>query len=60
VGFGPVAHPQYVVLCVIGQGGYGANGAAPVVAQMLNYLSQHPVGPVQLPVQPAPASAKRR
>jgi penicillin-binding protein 2 len=60
VGFGPVGHPKYVVLCVIGQGGYGADAAAPVVAQMFNYLSQHPIGAVQLPTQPAPTTAKRR
>jgi penicillin-binding protein 2 len=46
VGFGPASAPKYVVLCVIGQGGYGADGAAPVVAQIFNYLVRHPVGPV--------------
>ncbi len=48
VGFGPIAHPKYVVLCVIGQGGYGANAAAPVVAETFNYLVAHPVTPVTL------------
>ncbi len=48
VGFGPVASPQYVVLCVIGQGGYGADGAAPVVAQIFNYLVAHPISPINL------------
>lgn len=51
VGFGPAAHPQYVVLCVIGQGGYGASAAAPVVAQAFNYLVAHPIKPVKLGVQ---------
>jgi penicillin-binding protein 2 len=51
VGFGPVGHPKYVVLCVIGQGGYGADAAAPVVAQTFNYLVAHPVGPVKLKAQ---------
>ncbi len=46
VGFGPVARPKYVVLCVIEQGGYGADGAAPVVAQIFNYLVAHPLKPV--------------
>jgi penicillin-binding protein 2 len=48
-GFGPVYSPRYVVLCVIGQGGYGANAAAPVVAQTFDYLVAHPVGPLVLP-----------
>ena len=48
VGFGPVGHPRYVVLCVIGQGGYGADAAAPVVARTFNYLVAHPVGPLHL------------
>ena len=48
VGFGPVGHPKYVVVCVIGQGGYGADAAAPVVAEAFNYLVAHPVTPVSL------------
>jgi penicillin-binding protein 2 len=44
VGFGPVGHPRYVVLCVVGEGGYGASVAAPVVAQTFNYLVGHPIG----------------
>lgn len=51
VGFGPVAHPKYVVLCVIGQGGYGAAAAAPVVAETFNYLVAHPIRPVRLKAQ---------
>jgi penicillin-binding protein 2 len=51
VGFGPTTHPQYVVLCVVAQGGYGADAAAPVVAQAFNYLVAHPVGPVRLKEQ---------
>ena len=51
VGFGPAYSPRYVVLCVIGQGGYGANAAAPVVAQTFNYLVAHPVGALVLPGQ---------
>lgn len=49
VGFGPVSSPRYVVLCVIGQGGYGANAAAPVVAETFNYLVKNGVPPVHLP-----------
>ncbi len=48
VGFGPVQHPKYVVLCVVAQGGYGANAAAPVVARAFNYLVAHPIKPVTL------------
>ena len=48
VGFGPVAKPQYVVLCVIGEGGYGSVASAPVVAEAFNYLISHPVKPVDL------------
>ena len=52
VGFGPAGSPRYVVLCVIGQGGYGANAAAPVVAQTFNYLVHNEIPPVHLPGQP--------
>jgi hypothetical protein len=40
-----------VVLCVIGQGGYGADAAAPVVAQTFSYLVSHPVGSLVVPRQ---------
>ena len=48
--------PKYVVLCVIDQGGYGADAAAPVVAETFNYLVAHPVGPVVLKSQLSLAS----
>jgi penicillin-binding protein 2 len=51
VGFGPTTKAKYVVLCVVGQGGYGANAAAPVVANIFNYLVAHPVAPVRLKPQ---------
>ena len=51
VGFGPVAHPKYVVLAVVGQGGYGASAAAPVVAETFNYLVAHPIQPVKITLQ---------
>jgi penicillin-binding protein 2 len=54
VGFGPVGHPKYVVLCVIAQGGYGADAAAPVVAETFNYLVAHPIGPVKLKAELIP------
>ena len=48
VAFGPVPNPKYVVLCVIGKGGYGASAAAPVVAQAFDYLVAHPIKPVHI------------
>ena len=54
IGFGPGQHPQYVIVCVIDQGGYGANAAAPVVANTFNYLVNNPVGPVTLPTASSP------
>lgn len=48
VGFGPTNHPKYVVLCVIAEGGYGADASAPVVAKTFNYLVDHPVPPLKL------------
>jgi penicillin-binding protein 2 len=51
VGFGPANHPKYVVLCVIDEGGYGADAAAPVVARTFNYLVAHPIGPVKFKQQ---------
>jgi penicillin-binding protein 2 len=53
VGFGPLNHapnqPEYVVAVVVDHGGYGAQAAAPAVANIFNYLYANPVGPVQLP-----------
>ena len=50
VGFGPAQQPKYAVICVIDQGGYGADAAAPVVAQAFNYLVAHP--PAALSLRP--------
>ncbi|MGO8871555.1 MAG: penicillin-binding protein 2 [Acidimicrobiales bacterium] len=49
VGFGPVADPQYVVVCVIDQAGYGVTASAPVVGAIFNYLAAHPVTPAAVP-----------
>ena len=55
VGFGgPNPTTQYVVVCVINQGGYGADAVAPVVRNIFNYLAANPVGP---PVIPPPTQA---
>ena len=44
VGFGPAnTTHQYVVVVVVGQGGYGADAAAPAVASVFNYLYANPV-----------------
>jgi penicillin-binding protein 2 len=59
VGFGPATKPEYVVLCVVAQGGYGADAAAPVVAQAFNYLVAHPVKPVTLKPQLTVPSKKK-
>jgi penicillin-binding protein 2 len=59
VGFGPATRPEYVVLCVVAQGGYGADAAAPVVAQAFNYLVAHPVKPVTLKPQLTVPSKKK-
>jgi penicillin-binding protein 2 len=56
VGFGPVADPQYVVVCVIDQAGFGATAAAPVVRDIYSYLATHPVGPAAIP---PPSAASR-
>jgi penicillin-binding protein 2 len=56
VGFGPGTDPSYVVVCVIDQGGYGASAAAPVVANVFNYLYANPVTPVVFPTASNPPS----
>ena len=53
MGFGPTDYtpgtPEYVVVVVIDHGGYGAQAAAPAVAQIYNYLYSNPIQPVVLP-----------
>lgn len=56
VSFGPNPNPQYAVVGVVAQGGYGAAGVAPAVAQIWNYLAAHPVGSVQTPTPTKPVS----
>ena len=57
VGFGPTADPQYVVVCVIDQAGYGATAAAPVVRSIFDYLATHPVAPATVPPDTKTAQA---
>jgi penicillin-binding protein 2 len=45
VAFGPNPNPQYVVLAVIDQGGYGAAAAAPLVRNIFNYIVANPMKP---------------
>jgi penicillin-binding protein 2 len=61
VGFGPTNHvpgtPEYVVVVVIDHGGYGAQAAAPAVAQIYNYLYANPIQPAVLPTSTKPPSS---
>jgi penicillin-binding protein 2 len=51
--------PQYVVVCVIDQAGYGAQAAAPVVRTIYDYLATHPVGAVALDPEPQVVQASQ-
>jgi penicillin-binding protein 2 len=57
VAFGPNPNPQYLVLAVIDQGGYGAEAAAPLVRNIFNYLVTNPVGAVKTPTPANPPSS---
>jgi penicillin-binding protein 2 len=54
VAFGPNPNPQYLVLAVIDQGGYGAQAAAPLVRSIFNYILANPITPVKLPTLASP------
>jgi len=54
VAWGPNPNPQYLVLAVIDQGGYGAQAAAPLVRNIFNYLVTNPVGGVRTPTTTTP------
>jgi penicillin-binding protein 2 len=56
VAFGPNPNPQYLVLAVIDQGGYGAAAAAPLVRKIFDYLVTNPVGAVKTPTPATPPS----
>jgi penicillin-binding protein 2 len=45
VAFGPNPNPQYLVLAVIDQGGYGAEAAAPLVRHIFDYIAGNPISP---------------
>lgn len=47
------AQPQYVVLAMVEQGGFGASVAAPIVRRVIDYLSNPTVAPAPVNVAPA-------
>jgi penicillin-binding protein 2 len=59
VAFGPNPNPQYLVLAVIYQGGYGASAAAPLVRNIFNYIAANQAllsSPVKTPTPANPPS----
>ncbi len=59
VAFGPNPNPQYLVLAVIDQGGYGADAAAPLVRNIFNYIYNNQdqiAGAVKTPTPANPPS----
>ncbi len=57
VAFGPIPNPEYVVLAVVGQGGYGDAAAAPAVMSIFNYLVTNPIPQgVRIPTPSNPPS----
>ncbi len=57
VAFGPNPNPQYLVLAVIDQGGYGAQAAAPLVRNVFDYIVANPMSPlVKTPTPSSPPS----
>ena len=56
VGWGPVSNPQYLIMVIVNQGGFGASAAAPVARDGFNYLLANPVLPVQLNAPPIGAA----
>jgi penicillin-binding protein 2 len=57
VAFGPNPNPQYVVLAVIDQGGYGAEAAAPLVRSIFDYIEANPIGAVKTPSVKSPPTS---
>ena len=59
VAFGPNPNPQYLVLAVIDQGGYGADAAAPLVRNIFDYIYTNQdqiAGAIKTPTPASPAS----
>ena len=57
VAFGPNPNPQYVVLAVIDEGGYGAEAAAPLVRSIFDYIVANPIGAVKTPTLKSPPTS---
>ena len=57
VAWGPNPNPQYLVLAVIDQGGYGAQAAAPLVRNIFDYIAGNPVNEKVATPTPADANA---
>jgi penicillin-binding protein 2 len=57
VAFGPNPNPQYVVLAVIDQGGYGAEAAAPLVRNIFDYILANPIAGVKTPTVKVPPTS---
>jgi penicillin-binding protein 2 len=57
VAFGPNPDPQYLVLAVIDQGGYGAAAAAPLVRSIFDYIVANPIGGVKTPTLQSPPTS---
>jgi penicillin-binding protein 2 len=49
--FFPADNPQYVVLAVVEEGGYGADIAAPIVRQVIEHIVNPAVPPTPIPRQ---------
>ena len=63
VAFGPNPNPQYLVVAVIDQGGYGADAAAPLVRNIFNYIYTNQdqiAGAVKTPTPASPPARRRR
>ena len=56
--FGPQPTPTYLVLAVIGQGGYGAEAAAPLVRNVFDFLLTNQIGAVKTPKGSNPNTQK--
>jgi len=57
VAFGPNPNPQYVVLAVIDEGGYGAAAAAPLVRSIFDYIVANPIAAVRTPTLKSPPTS---
>ena len=54
------AQPQYVVLAMVEEGGFGANVAAPIVRRVIDYLSDPSQAPAPVHIAPATGNEQSR